>query len=716
MVNVIPLPSQVQMGQGTFVVTAKTRVVVEANTTANDAAKFLTDRLSAGLGLTLTSGKGDAPAADTILIESKGADSSLGDEGYSLDVTPREIIIRAPHSAGLFYGVQTLLQLMPPAVFGTSAKDGIKCTVPAVHIVDKPRFRWRGLMLDVARHFEPKSAVLQLLDQMAMHKLNVFHWHLTDDQGWRIQIKKYPKLTSIGAWRDKAGFGLSPKLSTTYGPDGKYGGFYTQKDIRQVVAYAAARHIMVVPEIEMPGHASAAKRAYPQYFVPAPPSTDVLGDAGIFNGIYDPANPKTFVFLQNILTEVMDLFPSPYIHIGGDEVPKGPWEHNPADIAFMKKHNLSGGEQLQSYFVKRIEKFVSSKGRHMVGWDEILEGGLAPGAVVMSWRGIEGGRAAANAGHDVVMTPSHFVYLDSEQGHGTEPHERGGLLTVQKVYSYEPVPDGLARNLVHHVLGVQSNLWTEYVPNFPWAEYMIWPRAAAVAESGWTPAADKNWNSFAGRLLIEQKRLDAMRVNYRPLQDDQLTGVIHLNDKGKIVIDPAPDAAGATIRYAFNGDFPRDHSPVYTAPISLPGGWVQICARYFQPGIVATEAAAATFLDGRAVHVTSTLSKDWETRQTSFFTQVYGGGAGSLITVTFKGSPQPIHSITVLTGTDKAPDTRLKQGVLEVSDDGKTFTKVSTFDDGSAHAKLSGKPIVAFRIRIMAMQTPHPNIRQVTIQ
>ncbi len=712
-VDIIPRPREATAGAGTFTFTPSTVVAAEARSAgAESAAKALTGRLAAAGVPMAPAGRA---AGEDVLITTAGADSTLGDEGYTLDVTPAGIAIRAPHAAGLFYGVQTLLQLMPPAVYATAAARGVTWTVPVVHIVDAPRFQWRGLHLDVARHFEPKSAVLAVLDQMAVHKLNVFHWHLTDDQGWRIEIKKYPKLTSVGAWRDSAGFGLDSKLSTTYGPDGKYGGFYTQDDVREVVAYAAARHISIVPEIEMPGHASAALRAYPQFGVPAAASSDVKGDAGIFNGVYEPANEETFTFLQDVLGEVMDLFPGPFIHVGGDEVPKGPWQNNPPDVAFMKAHGLAGPDQLQSYFVQRIGKFIASRGRRMIGWDEILEGGLAPDATVMSWRGTEGGKAAAGAGHDVVMTPNPYTYMDSEQSgsFGAEPHTRGAVLTVQKAYSYEPVPPGLPADQVHHVLGTQGCLWTEYVPNLPWAEYLIWPREAALSEVGWSPAADRNWDDFARRLPAEQRRLDAMGVNYRPLESDGLTHQIRLVD-GKIVIDPVP---GTRTRYTTDADYPTPDSAVYAGPVPLPGGWVQVAARYFRPGVVATEATAATFLDGRAVTVTATTAKDWDARRTAFYTQRWGGGPGDSVTVTFDAGPQPLRAITVKSGDPAAPYTELTNGVLETTADGLVFDTVATFGaDGTAHADLGGKPVAAFRIRFTTVQTPHPIIRAVRVE
>ena len=704
-IAIIPKPMTVQENAGTFQLPSTPTVAG-----SGPAAMWLMSQIGGGLSQAPPVTK-EAGAIRFVIADT---DNTLGEEGYTLDINGDGIVIRAKADTGLFYGAVSLMQMLPPAVLASHSIDKAGVSLPYVHIVDKPRFQWRGLMLDCARHFTTKDNVEHLLDQMAMHKLNVFHWHLTDDQGWRIEIKQYPKLTSIGAWRDKAGFGMDPKLSTTYGPDGKYGGFYTQDDIKEVVAYAAKLHILIVPEIEMPGHASAALRAYPEYFVPAPPPEpgQVLGDAGIFNGIYEPANDQTFVFLQNVLTEVMALFPSPYIHVGGDEVPKGPWEHNPVDIAFMKAHHMAGGEQLQSYFVTRIGKFITSQGRRMIGWDEILEGGLAPDAVVMSWRGTKGGLAASKADHDVVMTPSPYVYLDYEQGRGTEPREVGGFLPIRKTYGYEPVPEGLTAAQAHHVLGIQGNLWTEYVPNFQRAEYMFWPRAAAVAETGWTAAKDKNWDDFARRLKVDEQRDNAMGIDYRPLQDDDLKSAVHLVD-GKIVIDPLP---GTTVHYTIDGTFPTIDSPTYTGPIDLPGGFVQAAARYFTPGIQATPAAAADFLDGHAVHIDSTMSRNYDTRQKSFFTPRWGGGEDDMLTVTFDGGPVPLHSIEVMTGNETSPGTKLKSAELETSVDGKTFTSAAPFTMGDAHAEVFGKPIAAFRVHILAMQMPHPDIRSVVLK
>jgi len=460
----------------------------------------------------MVSGK---PQCGDVLITTKEANPALGDEGYVLSVSPSNVVIRATTSTGAFYGVQTLLQLLPPPIFSTTKVSGIAWDIPAVMIQDQPRFKWRGLMLDVARHFYSKAEVERYLDIMALHKMNSFHWHLVDDQGWRIEIKEYPKLTQIGAWRSGIGFGLQAGDATAYGPDGRYGGFYTQADIREVVAYAAQRHINIVPEIEMPGHSVAALAAYPQFSCTGGPySTDVAG--GVNPGIYCPARPETWAFLQAVLTEVMALFPSSYIHIGGDEVPKGNWKNCARCQALIQSEHLKDEHELQSYFVRRMEKFVSSKGRHLIGWSEIREGGLAQGAAVMDWIG--GGAEAAAEGHDVVMSPLGDCYLNFYQAkdHQNEPKAAGGFLPLERVYQFEPVPAKLEPALQPHILGAQGNLWTENIANAAYLDYMTYPRACALAEVTWSPKEARDWNSFRARLETHLKRLAFLGVHFRP--------------------------------------------------------------------------------------------------------------------------------------------------------------------------------------------------------
>jgi len=513
----IPLPKSFESREGAFRLKPETRIQTDA--AARETGNYLAERLAKGTGcnLKLSTSTRPQPTKGTILLTTKDAKQGLGDEGYELTVAADSIVVRAGKSAGLFYGVQTLLQLMPPEVSAAKQRlrvDWTEYKVPCVQIEDQPRFKWRGLLLDVARHFFTKEEVKQLLDAMASQKLNTLQLHLTDDQGWRIEIKKYPQLTKVGAWRKDAGFGLDPKASTTYGPDGRYGGYYTQDDIREIVAYARGKHITIVPEIEMPGHASAALAAFPELSCNGGPYTP-NAEGGVFAGVYCAGKDETFEFLQNVLAEVRQLFPGAYIHIGGDEVPKDNWQKCARCQARIKELGLKNEHELQSYFIRRIEKFVNGQGRNLIGWSEIREGGLAQNAVVMDWIG--GAVEAASAGHDVIMTPTGYCYLDYYQStnHATEPKAIGGYLPLSKVYSLEPIPANLEPQYRAHILGAQGNLWTEYSPNFKHAQYMVFPRLSAIAEVTWSPQAARNWEDFTRRLATQFQRFDQLGVNYR---------------------------------------------------------------------------------------------------------------------------------------------------------------------------------------------------------
>ncbi len=519
-IAIVPKPVMLETTGGDFTITAKTKILVENDSSdAAGAGKYLAGMFYRGTGLNLPVGRltGGISTRDAIVLTTKGADARLGSEGYRLNVTDDSISIVAQEGAGLFYGVQTLLQLLPPQVFSQDhTNKRISWTVPCVQIEDKPRFRWRGLHIDPARHFQKKEDVLRFIDTMVLHKFNVLHFHLTDDQGWRIEIKQYPKLTEVGAWRKEDGFGLDPKALSFFDEKGRYGGFYTQKDIQEIVAYAAARYITVVPEIEMPGHALAALAAFPELSCTVGPFEVACG-GGIFKDVYCAGNDQVFEFLDNVLAEVIELFPSKYIHVGGDECPKDRWKNCPKCRQRIKDEGLKDEHELQSWFISRIERFLNSKGKTIIGWDEILEGGLAPNAAVMSWRGMSGGIAAAKAGHDVVMTPTSHCYLDYYQAKGNEPKAIGGFLPIETVYSLEPVPEELTEDQKKHILGVQGNLWSEYIPNLSHLEYMAYPRACALSEVAWTPAEKRDWNDFESRLIHHLTRLSERGVNYRPL-------------------------------------------------------------------------------------------------------------------------------------------------------------------------------------------------------
>jgi len=515
--SVIPQPQKTELRAGTFRLAPDTRIYTDSTSKATGEA--LAERLRSATGYpfkTSTKSFDGESLPSGILLTTKHADTNLGPEGYELTVAPDSVVIRAPGQAGLFYGQQTLLQLLPPEILSTNLMGGADWQAPCVRIQDWPRFKWRGFMLDVSRHFFTKSEVETFLDGMAFHKLNVFHWHLTDDHGWRIEIKKYPKLTQVGAWRAGGGFGFDPKTTTAYGPDGRYGGFYTQADIRDVVKYAAARHITIVPEIEMPGHATAALSAYPQLSCTGGPFEPSM-TAGIFNGIYDPAKEETFEFLGGVLAEVADLFPGPYIHIGGDEVPKDTWKNSADCQALIRREGLKNEEELQSWFVRRIEKIVSSHHRRLIGWSEILQGGLPQNAAVMDWIG--GAKEAASAGHDVVMSPTASCYFDFYQStnHDAEPKAAawGGPLTLTRLYHFDPMPTNVPPEFQAHILGAQGNLWTEQIPNFKHAQYMTFPRACALAEVTWSAGTSCDWTDFARRLQLHARRLDRLGINYR---------------------------------------------------------------------------------------------------------------------------------------------------------------------------------------------------------
>jgi hexosaminidase len=514
-VPIIPAPTEVSAREGIFRLTRAT--VIEADDNFKNEARLLAERLRTATGypVKIKPLSKEQPPGRILLIKTDHSASSTG-EDYHLSVTANHVIISAKTGAGAFYGTQSLLQLLPPEIFSPK-RTNADWQIPCVEIADQPRFAWRGFMLDVSRHFFTKKEVEQVLDLMALYKLNTFHWHLVDDQGWRIEIKKYPKLTQVGAWRNDIGFGLDPTRSWAYDHHGRYGGYYTQKEIREVVAYAAARHITIVPEIEMPGHSSAALLAYPQYLCSNVKLDKLPQKGGVFTGVYCAGNDRTFAFLDDVLGEVAQLFPGKYIHIGGDEVPKSNWMACPDCQLRIRTEHLQNEKELQAYFTRRIEKILDAHGKSLIGWSEIREGGLAPSAALMDWIG--GGAESAASGHDVVMAPTKFCYFDHYQStnHVAEPKAIGGFLPLRQVYQFEPMPQNLTPELQRHVLGGQANLWTEYIPNLRQVEYMMFPRLGALSEDDWSPKETRNWDDFKARTAVNEKRLDAMGVNYRPL-------------------------------------------------------------------------------------------------------------------------------------------------------------------------------------------------------
>jgi len=513
-VSIIPQPVSIEYDDGCFQIGPETHVIAE-NEAAMEASKLI-DALAPAMGFKLALTNASQRRRGSITLELEKGPFKLGEEGYMLRITPRRILIRAKKPAGLFYGIQTLLQLLPEQIFGKTKAEDVEWKVPCVRITDFPRFQWRGLLVDPARHFIPKHDLLRFIDIMALHKLNSLQIHLTDDQGWRIEIKKYPRLTEVGAWRSETLVGHYNDKPWRF--DGKrHGGFYTQDDIRQIVKYASDRHIRIVPEIEMPGHARSAISSYPHLGVFPEKQKDLRPwrHWGVSQDIFAPRS-RTVAFLQDVLTEVMELFPSRYIHIGGDEALKNQWEASEEIQALIRSKDLKNEDELQAWFIKQMDAFLAEHGRRMIGWDEILQGGLAPGATVMSWRGQQGGITAANAGHDVVMAPTTYTYFDYYQGPSDkEPLAIGGNLPLEKVYGFEPIPEDIAAEKTGHVLGVQGQLWGEYISTAEHREYMTYPRATALAEVGWSPKKTKNYENFLIRLGRHLRRFDAAGINYR---------------------------------------------------------------------------------------------------------------------------------------------------------------------------------------------------------
>jgi hexosaminidase len=561
-VNIIPKPKKVEIGNGRFVVNRDTQIAVHKD--SRRLADSLNESLYPHLGYRLKVVKDSYSAQrreNTILITDTGDYWLMPKDAYLLQVTSGQIRLLGHTPSGRFFGLHSLLQILHA--------NGQELVVPALEIYDEPRFRYRGMHLDVSRHFQPVEFVKKYIDLMAQFKFNTFHWHLTDDQGWRIEIKKYPRLTTVGQYRSESHEG---RYSTTFKGDGRpVEGFYTQEQIRDVVAYAKARHINVIPEIELPGHASAALAAYPELGkgCAAPDHKfEVKKTWGIFKEVFCPTD-ETFKFLEDVLDETIKLFPdSPYIHIGGDEVLKDYWKESAFVQELKKKHNLKDEHEVQSYFVQRIEKFVNSKGKKIIGWDEILEGGIAPNATIMSWRGMKGGIEAAKAKHDVVMTPTDFVYFDYGQGDPAyEPLNIGGYVPLEKVYSFEPVPTELTTEEAKYILGGQANIWTEYLETPAAVEYMAFPRMLALSEVLWSQKEDRNFEDFKRRLNAVLPRLDRQNVNYRIPEPEGLRNTVTADEKVSIRLEPAP---GTTVVYTTDGSTPDvKASPQYKGPIEI---------------------------------------------------------------------------------------------------------------------------------------------------
>jgi len=610
----IPLPVKMTARPGHFRLDGST--VTASSGEAEEVAEYLAQLIRRGTGWQLARAAGVPPGSNAIVLELTGSPAASDAEGYTLEITPQRILIKAARPAGLFYGVQTLRQLWPAAWEGPApAVQAEPARIPCLVINDQPRYSWRGGHLDVCRHFFPIEFIYRYIDYLAMNKMNTFHWHLTDDQGWRIEIKKYPLLTEVGGWRvDRSGDHWNKRAPQQPGEKATYSGYYSQEEIRAVVEYASSRFITIVPEIEMPAHAGAALAAYPRFSCTGGPFTVPPGGVWPIVNLYCAGDDTTFSFLQDILDEVIGLFPGDYIHIGGDEADKSEWKKCPKCQARIRTENLGDETGLQSYMIRRMAGYLHSRGKRIIGWDEILEGGLAPRAAVMSWRGMQGGIDAARADHDVVMTPTDYCYFDYYQGPADfEPLSIGGYIPIETVYAFEPTPASLDAKQAKHILGCQANLWTEFIATPEHAEYMLFPRLLAMAEVAWSPKSSRGWDHFLDRLTAFLPRLEAMGVDYsRSLYS--VKPVLERSSDGRSALvalkSPAPFAV---IHYTLDGAEPTAASPRYESPITLQGSST-IKAGLFLDGALQGRIVAVPFLVHKASGQKVTYTHPWSDR------------------------------------------------------------------------------------------------------
>ena len=566
-VTIIPKPNQQTVSDGFFVINKKGNILVENEIQVKIAKSFFSIfKEKCGWMPTISIGEGKG---DLRFI----TDKTIKEEGYVLDITKNNISVKASSDAGFFYAMKSLEQLMPLSFYSKSKLAVDEWRVPTVRIEDAPAFEWRGYMLDVSRHFFEVEQVKDVLDFMAELKLNRFHWHLTDDQGWRVEIKSYPKLTEVGAWRVDY-INQNETESDWWGrpvqKDGEkasYGGFYTQAEIKEIVAYAKERYIEVVPEIDMPGHAQAMVAAYPE--IGCVNAASFVATGGAYqNNTCNPGKAETYEFVEKMLNEIMDIFPFKYIHIGGDECNKSQWQIDPHAQEKMKIEGLANEGELQSYFIKQVEKIINTRGRLMIGWDEILEGGLAPNAVVMSWRGEEGGLASVKAGHEVIMTPSQYCYVDLKQGHDDlEPNLGYSQSLLSTAYNYQVIPDSLTEAESQLIKGLQGNLWTESITNWGRLTYMTFPRIYAIAENAWTNQANKNWNDFTNRLFIQLQRIKEQNVRYAVSAFSPW--IDHKGNGQAIEISLKTEVNNLGIHYTLDGSEPTVESPLYNQPFTI---------------------------------------------------------------------------------------------------------------------------------------------------
>ncbi|MEK7729401.1 MAG: family 20 glycosylhydrolase, partial [candidate division KSB1 bacterium] len=603
-INIIPQPARVHTTSGEFEVSSQTQILLAtANDTVRQVAEYFAAALkqTSGYQLTITSNAASTPIKNSIAFVLSPKEKLFAVEEYRLSVTRTHVLAQAATPRGLFYAMQTMLQLLPAEVLSDSKRE-LRWAMPCVEIEDQPRFSWRGMHLDVSRHFFSKEFVKRYIDLLALHKMNVFHWDLTNDNGWRLEIKKYPKLTEVCAWRvDREQQPWMRRDPPAVGEKATYGGFYTQEDVKEILAYAAARFVTVLPAMELPGHTSEVFAAYPQLSCRGEGMPVQVGSYWPNVDIFCAGNDSVFTFIDDVLTEVAALFPNQYIHIGGDEADKTRWKECAKCQARMQREGLKDEHELQSYFVKRVEKMLTAKGKNLIGWDEILEGGLAPEATVMSWRGIAGGIAAAQQGHDAIMTPTSHCYFDYFQANPKfEPEGIGGFVTLKKVYSYEPIPATLNAQESKHILGAQGNVWTEYIATPAHAEYMSLPRMSALAEVVWSPKESRNWENFHQRLRAHFKRFDALKANYSKGSFAVELKTELLAQARGVRVQLESEQPHAELRYTLDGSAPTMQSPRYRKAFVLHQT-ATINAGLFVDGKIKEEATQQEVLVHRAL-------------------------------------------------------------------------------------------------------------------
>ncbi len=578
-INLIPQPAEIQKTGGSFQLSSSSKISY-SNQECRKIAELMAAKLKTATGFSIKSEQNTSGSIQLNL--NKGPVEKLGREGYSFVSSSKGVVISANEPAGLFYGAQTLMQLLPQEIESKSAVK-IKWTLPCVKITDYPRFSWRGMMLDVSRNFFTKEEVMQYIDQISRFKYNTLHLHLTDDNGWRIEIKSLPKLTEVGAWRVPRAGHFGERSDPKPGEKATVGGFYTQEDMKEIIRYAQDRFVTIIPEIETPGHSLAAVASYPELSCtknpdakvnPGTPFSEWYGN-GTFKMLVDntlnPSDEKVYQFLDKVFTELAAIFPAQYIHVGGDECYKGYWLQDEGCQALMKKLNIRHVEDLQGYFMNRIESILKAKGKKLLGWDEILEGGISPDATLMSWRSLQGGIEASRMGHDVIMSPLQYCYIDYQQGDQTiEPPLYAGL-RMNTCYSFEPVPEGA---VAKHILGGQANLWTEQVPTFRHAEYMTWPRGWALAEVLWSPKESKEWTGFVKRAEKQFDRDDLAGINHSLAVYDAIITVART--AGKMTVNMDTEMPGLEIFYTIDDTMPDSKTMKYSGPVVLPEGPVTL--------------------------------------------------------------------------------------------------------------------------------------------